>query len=81
MLVVLRVAIGWHFFIEGTRHFADPAWSSEGFLRQAKGPLRGAFKSVIPDYHGWNQHIYDPALDETHAVDAWGAAVGDAFAA
>ena len=46
-LVLLRLAIGWHFFREGSAKLAydprtkrfDVAFSAEGFLPQAKGPL------------------------------------------
>ncbi len=48
MLVVLRLTIGWHFFSEGSKHLAEPHWSSEGFLRQAKGPLAPYYHSVLP---------------------------------
>ena len=39
MLVLLRLNIGWHFFSEGVKHYADPHWTSEPVLRGAKGPL------------------------------------------
>src|ERR1700722_14992916 len=48
MLVVLRLTIGWHFYSEGSKHLAEPHWSSEGFLRQAKGPLARYYQSVLP---------------------------------
>ncbi len=48
MLVVLRLTIGWHFFSEGSKHLAEPHWSSEGFLRGAKGPLAPYYQSVLP---------------------------------
>ena len=67
MLVILRLAIGWHFFKEGSSHHADPAWSSEGFLRQAKGPLADAYHSMLPDFHGWNRLMLAP-LRESHSA-------------
>ena len=48
LLVVLRLTVGWHFFTEGSKHLAEPHWSSEGFLRQAKGPLAPYYQSVLP---------------------------------
>ncbi len=48
LLVGLRLAIGWHFFHVGLSHFNDKSWSSEGFLRGAKGPLAGSFQAVLP---------------------------------
>lgn len=69
MLVLLRLAIGWHFFKEGVSHYTDPAWSSEGFLRQAKGPLADAYQSMLPDFHGWNRLMLAPLPDD-HPADA-----------
>jgi uncharacterized membrane protein YphA (DoxX/SURF4 family) len=60
MLVALRVAIGWHFYMEGLSHHNDPAWSSEGFLRQAKGPLAADFHSMLPSFHDWNRLVVAP---------------------
>ena len=56
----MRLAIGWHFYKEGLSHHVDPAWSSEGFLKQAKGPLADAYHSVLPDLHGWNRLMLAP---------------------
>ena len=68
MLVLLRVVIGWHFFSEGLAKFAKP-FSSEGFLKQAKGPLADSFQSVLPDYHGWKNLHRVPAGEAR--VRAW----------
>jgi uncharacterized membrane protein YphA (DoxX/SURF4 family) len=39
LLIVLRVAIGWHLFYEGAwKEQHKETWSSQGFLRAAKGP-------------------------------------------
>jgi uncharacterized membrane protein YphA (DoxX/SURF4 family) len=62
-LVLLRLAIGWHFYREGSSKFTfDPAtrtfdlsFSAEGFLSQAKGPLAERFKSFAPSGHGWSE--------------------------
>lgn len=58
-LVAMRAAIGWHFYQAGLEKYQDDTYSSEGFLRQAKGPLAGAYHSMIPDYHG-----FDEAMDD-----------------
>lgn len=58
-LVALRAGIGWHFFTQGVAKYEDPTFSSEGFLRQAKGPLAERYQAMIPDFHG-----FDKALDE-----------------
>ena len=39
LLVLLQVAIGWHFFYEGVWKFNNPSWSSKGYLKNAPGPL------------------------------------------
>ncbi len=60
-LVLLRLAIGWHFFQEGTQKFVyDEAegrfqvvFTAEGFMRQATGPFVGLFHAQVPDIHGW----------------------------
>ncbi len=69
MLVALRLVIGWHFFKEGSAHRHDPTWSSEGFLKQAKGPLAEKFQSVVPDFHGWTRLMLAP-LDDAKAEEA-----------
>lgn len=45
-LVVLRVAIGWHFLYEGITKAVNPDWSSVGFLLDSKGFLSGFFISL-----------------------------------
>ena len=55
-LVVLRTAIGWHFFYEGYYKLIVPAWSHDGqlladwsaagYLRGATGPLAGLFHQM-----------------------------------
>lgn len=51
-LVVLRVALGWHFLYQGLGKLSDPDFSSAGFLRQAKGPLADRYHALIPDLDG-----------------------------
>ncbi|HEV3418001.1 MAG TPA: hypothetical protein VG056_14340 [Pirellulales bacterium] len=64
MLVALRLVIGWHFFKEGLAHRADPNWSSEGFLRQAKGPLADSYQAMLPKFHQWDRLILAPLADK-----------------
>src|ERR1700685_3210218 len=52
-LVVLRIAIGWQFVYEGlwklnTLSSARP-WSAAGYLRNARGPFRGFYRSMTGD--------------------------------
>ena len=48
-LVALRLAIGWHFFVEGMDKLKAPNWSSEPYLREATGPLAATFRSMAGD--------------------------------
>lgn len=57
-LVALRLVIGWHFFSEGLSHYAERGWSSEGFLRSAKGPLKPMYRSLLPDEYRWDEYMY-----------------------
>jgi uncharacterized membrane protein YphA (DoxX/SURF4 family) len=49
MLILLRLAIGWHFFIEGMEKLHNPAWTSAGYLREATGPLAPKFRELAGD--------------------------------
>src|SRR6266545_36015 len=57
-LVLLRIAIGWHFLFEGLEkldsYFRGPAdgksvWTSEHYLRESTGPLRSFFRAQAGD--------------------------------
>ncbi|TWT86884.1 hypothetical protein Mal64_37140 [Pseudobythopirellula maris] len=50
MLVALRLATGWHFYNEGMKKL-EPGFSSEGFLRGAKGPMAPLYQSVLTGPH------------------------------
>jgi uncharacterized membrane protein YphA (DoxX/SURF4 family) len=63
LLVALRVATGWHFFSQGIDHYRDRNWSSEGFLRQAKGPWAEFYRSKVPDFHGFSELLARPWQD------------------
>jgi thiosulfate dehydrogenase (quinone) large subunit len=43
-ITVLRVVVGWHFLYEGVAKLTSPAWSSAGYLRQARGPFGDLFR-------------------------------------
>lgn len=45
-LVVLRVAIGWHFLYEGLVKVFNPAWSPYGFLMDSKGIFAPVFYAM-----------------------------------
>jgi thiosulfate dehydrogenase [quinone] large subunit len=48
-LVILRVAIGWHFLYEGLAKLANPNWSSVGYLLDSQGFLKGFFYFLASD--------------------------------
>jgi uncharacterized membrane protein YphA (DoxX/SURF4 family) len=48
-LVVLRLAIGWHIFFAGVEKVRMPNWSSQGYLREASGPLAPQFRELAGD--------------------------------
>lgn len=51
-LVLLRVAIGWHFYMEGVAKVKSNNFSSEGVLAAAEGPLADKFHAMIWDHEG-----------------------------
>ena len=64
-LVLLRLSIGWHFFYQGIWKLRAENFSSEPFLRQAKGPFAARFQALIPDYYGLER------LDAEKVVADW----------
>jgi uncharacterized membrane protein YphA (DoxX/SURF4 family) len=52
ILVLLRIAIGWHFLHEGLWKHAEADFSAEPYLRQARGPLANLYRRLVPDYFG-----------------------------
>ena len=46
MLVLLRLAIGWHFLYEGIAKLLNPDWSASSYLANAVGPMSGMFKAM-----------------------------------
>jgi thiosulfate dehydrogenase [quinone] large subunit len=45
-LVILRVAVGWHFLYEGLVKITDPNWSAFEYLMDSQGIFSGIFKSM-----------------------------------
>jgi uncharacterized membrane protein YphA (DoxX/SURF4 family) len=70
-LVLLRLAIGWHFYREGSSKVGydrsagrfELTFSAEPFLSQAKGPLAGWFRSLAPAAHDWPTLLAIPRQD------------------
>ncbi|MBI2431846.1 MAG: DoxX family protein [Candidatus Hydrogenedentes bacterium] len=48
-LVVLRMAIGWHFLYEGLVKLADPQWTSAGYLLGSRWWLSDYFHQIAAD--------------------------------
>jgi thiosulfate dehydrogenase [quinone] large subunit len=46
MLVILRVAIGWHMLYEGVVKLMNPNWSSVGYLMDSGGWFSGIFHAI-----------------------------------
>jgi len=60
-LILLRLAIGWHFFFEGLDKIqsqwigpteSSRPFSSAGYFREAPGPMGGWMRSTLGDPHG-----------------------------
>jgi uncharacterized membrane protein YphA (DoxX/SURF4 family) len=49
LLVLLRLAIGWHLFYEGWKKVEKGTFTSEEFLRESTGPLGPAFHNLAGD--------------------------------
>lgn len=46
LLVLLRMAIGWHFLYEGLAKLANPNWTSAGYLLDSEGFLKQFFYNL-----------------------------------
>ncbi len=46
VLLVLRIAIGWHFLYEGIAKLLIPGWTSAPYLQSARGLLAGLFHAI-----------------------------------
>ncbi len=62
-LLLLRIAIGWHFLYEGLSKLYTPHWTSAGYLRSARWVLADAFQWVAGN---------EAALRIVDALNIWG---------
>jgi uncharacterized membrane protein YphA (DoxX/SURF4 family) len=74
-IILLRVAIGWHFLTEGVEKYESSQHGKEGFsaeiyLRNATGPLAPYFREMVPDVDSRD------LLDLTKLKAAWRGDVG-----
>lgn len=65
IIVALRLVIGWHFFMEGSKKIKSGDFSSAGFLRNAKGPFADYFRNLSDDPNG------EKRLDESAVLGWW----------
>lgn len=49
LLVMLRLAIGWHLLFSAVEKVRKDSWSSEGYLREATGPPGPTFRELAGD--------------------------------
>ena len=73
-MVLLRIAIGWHFLYEGlekiesTRKGSHP-FTAEPYLRNATGPFAPYFRNLVPDVNSLDM------LDADKLKASWAADV------
>lgn len=65
-LVILRIAIGWHFFYEGGVKILNPHWTAKSYLLDSGGFLKGFFELIAG-----NQTL----LSISDSANAWGLAL------
>lgn len=76
LIVAMRLAAGYHFFSEGLKKLS-PDFTSEHFLRAAKGPLADELHAMAPGPHGAYELLARPkkwdSLSEEQAEEqaAW----------
>jgi thiosulfate dehydrogenase (quinone) large subunit len=65
-ITAMRVLVGWHFLYEGLTKLTAPSWTAAGYLKQARGPLGEAFRSLAtrPDL-----------LSNTDVITMWGLSI------
>lgn len=77
-LVLLRLALGWHFFSEGSKKLIYSKTTGQVELNvptaalflQARGPLAPYFKSQVPGFHDWQDLLVVPrSWEETEASE------------
>ncbi|MGL4331625.1 MAG: DoxX family membrane protein [Bacteroidales bacterium] len=46
-IVLLRIAVGWHFLYEGLVKFTDPSFSAESYLKGSEGMMRYIYEHYM----------------------------------
>lgn len=49
VLILMRLAIGWHFLYEGILKLYNPAWTAKGYLLSSEGIFSGFFSWLASD--------------------------------
>jgi len=62
-LVILRIAIGWHFLYEGGVKILNPHWTAKSYLLDSGGFMKGFFESIAGN---------PTLLSISDATNAWG---------
>lgn len=62
-IVLLRLVVGLHFFVEGYTKLADPKPFSAPFFNSASGPLASQYKAIVWDPDGLYRLHKDGTLD------------------
>jgi len=65
-LVILRIAIGWHFLYEGASKIITPGWSSRSYLMDSRGFLSGVFQWMAGN---------EAVLKAADLLNMWGLAL------
>lgn len=71
LLAALRLSIGVHFLYEGVWKIANPDFSAEGFLVNAKGPVAPLFYAMLPDINGRTRLKIEAVPVADPLRDAW----------
>src|SRR5512134_3856338 len=65
-VTLLRVFVGWHFLYEGIAKLTSPSWSAAGYLKQARGPFAGLFRSMAAQPN---------LLENANLITMWGLTI------
>jgi thiosulfate dehydrogenase (quinone) large subunit len=65
-ITLLRVFVGWHFLYEGIAKLTSPSWSAAGYLKQARGPFAGLFRSMAAQPN---------LLENANLITMWGLTI------
>ena len=65
-VTLLRIVVGWHFLYEGIAKLTSPSWSAAGYLKQARGPFGGLFRSLAAQPN---------LLENANLITMWGLAI------